>query len=145
MYASCAPVPCGRSQPLWHRELREGNGSGRPSPDAKARVYQTCDPMDRCVRAARIREWPRPRSTRFVWVNQPGLQVSPVKGFVLDWRPSYRWLALEVTVRLEGGQAPVVARVGACGASEAAEEPHPTGGSTATMEPVGVRACPNLA
>ncbi|GAA1428476.1 hypothetical protein GCM10009616_08160 [Microlunatus lacustris] len=49
-----------------------------------------------------------PRHTRFVWVSQPGLQVPPVQGYVLDWRRhSYRWTALVVTVRLEDG-GPVV-------------------------------------
>ncbi len=55
------------------------------------------------------REWPRPRTTRFVWVTQPGPQVPPVQGYVLDWRRhSYRWSALVVTVRLEEGRPVVV-------------------------------------
>jgi hypothetical protein len=55
------------------------------------------------------REWPKPRHTRFVWVSQPGLQVAPVQGLVLDWRRhSYRWSALVVTVREVTGTPPVV-------------------------------------
>ena len=55
------------------------------------------------------RKWPRPRTTRFVWVSQPGPQMPPVQGYVLDWRrQSYRWSALVVTVRLEEGRLVVV-------------------------------------
>jgi hypothetical protein len=55
------------------------------------------------------RGWPKPRHTRFVWVSQPGLQVPPVQGYVLDWgRHSYRWSALVVTVRVEEGRPVVV-------------------------------------
>ena len=57
----------------------------------------------------RDKQWPKPRSTRFVWVAQPGLQVPPVQGLVLDWRRrSYRWSALVVSVRVEDGQPVVV-------------------------------------
>jgi len=57
----------------------------------------------------RDKEWPTPRSTRFVWISQPGLQVPPVQGLVLDWRRhSYRWSALVVTVRTEDGGSVVV-------------------------------------
>jgi len=55
------------------------------------------------------KEWPKPRSTRFVWVAQPGPQVPPVQGFVLDWRrQGYRWSALVVTAVLDGGGRPLV-------------------------------------
>ena len=55
------------------------------------------------------REWPRPRTTRFVWVSQPGPQVPPIQGYVLDWRrQSYRWPALVATVRLDGSRSVVV-------------------------------------
>jgi hypothetical protein len=46
---------------------------------------------------------------RFVRVSQPGLQVPPVHGLVLDRRRhSYRWLALVVSVRTEAGRPVVV-------------------------------------
>jgi hypothetical protein len=50
-----------------------------------------------------------PRSTRFVWVAQPGPQVPPLQGLVLDWRRnSYRWTALVATVHLaEEGRPPM--------------------------------------
>lgn len=35
----------------------------------------------------RDKQWPRPRRTGFVWVAQPGPQVPPMQGYVLD-RPS---------------------------------------------------------
>jgi len=55
------------------------------------------------------REWPKPRHTRFVWVSQPGPQVPPVQGLVLDWRrQSYRWSALVVTVRPDHHGRPLV-------------------------------------
>ena len=55
------------------------------------------------------RGWPRPRTTRFVWVSQTGLQVPPAQGLVLDWRrQSYRWSALVVTVRADEHGRPVV-------------------------------------
>ena len=55
------------------------------------------------------KEWPRPRHTRFVWVSQPGPQVPPVQGLVLDWRRhSYRWSALVVTVQEQDGRSVVV-------------------------------------
>jgi len=57
----------------------------------------------------RDREWPKPRHTRFVWVSQPGLQVPPVQGLVVDWRrQSYRWSALVVTVHTDDEGRPVV-------------------------------------
>lgn len=57
----------------------------------------------------RDREWPKPKHTRFVWVSQPGVQVPPVQGLVLEWRRhSYRWSALVVTVHDEGGRPVVV-------------------------------------
>lgn len=55
------------------------------------------------------REWPRQRSTRFVWVAQPGPQVPPLQGLVLDWRrSSYRWTALVVTVHPDEEGRPLV-------------------------------------
>ncbi|WP_375425256.1 hypothetical protein [uncultured Friedmanniella sp.] len=55
------------------------------------------------------REWPRPRTTRFVWISQPGPQVPPMQGLVLDWRRQwYRWSVLLVTVRADGQGRPVV-------------------------------------
>ena len=55
------------------------------------------------------REWPKPRHTRFVWVAQPGLQVPPAQGLVLDWRRhSHRWSALVVTVQLDEHGRPVI-------------------------------------
>jgi hypothetical protein len=55
------------------------------------------------------KRWPKPRRTRFVWVAQPGPQVPPVQGLVLDWRRhSYRWSALVVTVRLQDGEPVIV-------------------------------------
>jgi hypothetical protein len=43
-----------------------------------------------------------------VGVSQPGLQVPPVQGLVLDWRRHfYRWSALVVTVSADDAGWPI--------------------------------------
>ena len=52
--------------------------------------------------------WPRPRTTRHVWVTQHGIQVPPVQGFVVEWRRhSYRWWALVLTVHAPKEEPPL--------------------------------------
>ena len=54
------------------------------------------------------RLWPRPRTTRHVWVSQPGVQVPPVQGFVVEWRRhGYRWWALVLTVHTPAAEPPL--------------------------------------
>ena len=74
-----------------------------------ATVYRTRVLIFRVGQNRKDRKWPRPRTTRFVWVSQPGPQVPPLQGLVLDWRrSSYRWSALVVTVHSDKQGQPVV-------------------------------------
>lgn len=44
--------------------------------------------------------WPKPKSTRHVWVDQKGPHslMPPIQGFVERRRYNYRWWALALTV-----------------------------------------------
>ncbi|MGI8457571.1 MAG: hypothetical protein ACR2LI_05615 [Propionibacteriaceae bacterium] len=51
----------------------------------------------------RERGWPRPRTTRHVWVRLGGQLSPPVQGLVLEWRRhSYQWFALVMYVMETG-------------------------------------------
>jgi hypothetical protein len=43
-----------------------------------------------------------PKTTRHVWVSQPGPEVAPVQGYILEWRRhSYRWSALVLVAEMD--------------------------------------------
>lgn len=57
------------------------------------------------------RQWPRPRSTRHVWIRSTDPLTPPVQGFVLEWRRhSYRWSALVQFVQEQEGTTTYVQR-----------------------------------
>ena len=56
----------------------------------------------------RDRLWPRPRSTRHVWIRSENSLIPPTQGLVLEWRRhSYKWSALVLYVKEEKDSSPV--------------------------------------
>ena len=68
-------------------------------------------------------------------MSQPGPQVLPVQGLVLDWRRySYRWSALVVTVRTDDQGRPVVVHEWVEAERLRLVKATPTGGSSGPTE-----------